>query len=60
MRKQSIALLALAAAVLAIIIVVAPHARTITNEAATEVYGIDIAGLTKAAKDLPEQRYAAH
>jgi hypothetical protein len=60
MRKQSIVLLALAAAVLAVIVMVAPHARTITNEDATEVYGIDIAGLTTAAKDLPEQRYAAH
>ena len=60
MRKQSIALLALAAVVLAIIIMVAPHARTITNEASTEVYGIDILGLTKNAKNLPEQQYAAH
>jgi len=60
MRKQSITLLALAAVVLAVIIMAAPHARTITNEASTEIYGIDIAGLTKAAKDLPEQQYAAH
>jgi hypothetical protein len=60
MRKQSIALLALAAAILAVIIVVAPHARTIANEASTEIYGIDIAGLTKAAKNLPEQQYVAH
>jgi hypothetical protein len=60
MRKQLIALLALATVVLAVIIMVAPHARTITNEASTEVYGIDIAGLTKAAKNLPEQQYAAH
>ena len=60
MRKQLIGLLALAAAILAVIVVVAPHARTITNEAATEVYGIDIAGLTKAAKHLPEQQYAAY
>jgi hypothetical protein len=59
MRKQLTALLALAAAILAVIIV-APHARTITNEASTEVYGIDIAGLTKAAKDLPEQQFAAY
>jgi hypothetical protein len=60
MRKQLTALLALATAVLAVIIIVAPHARTITNEAATEVYGIDIAGLTTAAKNLPEQQYAAY
>ena len=60
MRKQLIALLALAAVILALIIVVAPHARTIANEASTEVYGIDIAGLTKAAKKLPEPQYATH
>jgi hypothetical protein len=60
MRRQLIALLALAAAILAVIVAVAPHARTITNEASTEVYGIDILGLTKAAKNLPEQHYAAH
>jgi hypothetical protein len=60
MRKHLVALPALAAAILAVIIVVAPHARTITNEAATEVYGIDIAGLTKAAKNLPAQQYAAY
>jgi hypothetical protein len=60
MRKQLTALLALAAAILAVIIVVAPHARTITNEASTEIYGIDIAGLTKAAKNLPEQQFAAY
>jgi hypothetical protein len=60
MRKQLIALLALAAAVLAVIVIVAPNARTVTNEASTEIYGIDILGLTKAAKNLPEQQYAAH
>ena len=50
----------IATVILAVIIVVAPHARTITNEASTEVYGIDILGLTTAAKDLPEQQYAAY
>ncbi len=60
MRRQLIALLALAAVVLAVIIAVAPHARTITNQASTEIYGIDILGLTTAAKNLPEQQYAAH
>jgi hypothetical protein len=60
MRKRLTALLALAAVVLAVIIAVAPHARTVTNEASTEVYGIDILGLTKSAKNLPEQQYAAY
>jgi len=52
--------LALAAAVLAVIIMVAPHARIIANEASTEVYGMTLRALTKAAKDLPEQQYAEH
>jgi hypothetical protein len=60
MRKELIGLLALAAIVLAVIFGVSPSATTITNAASTEVLGIDILGLTKAAKDLPEQQFAAH
>ena len=31
-----------------------------TNAASTKVQGIDILGITKAAKDLLEQSYPAH
>jgi hypothetical protein len=60
MRKALIALMAVAALVLTGIVWVSPRATVITNEASTELYGIDILGLTKNAKDLPVQQYAAH
>ena len=60
MRYQLIGLLALAALMLTGIFTVAPKATVMTNHAATEIYGIDILGLTKNTKDLPEQHYAAH
>lgn len=60
MRKELIGLLSLAAVILAAIFVVSPKATTTTNAAATEFYGIDIFGLTKNAKDMPEQRFPAH
>ena len=53
-------LLVLAALIVGVIFVVAPRATTITNAASTEVYGIDILGLTKDAKNLPVQAFAAH
>jgi hypothetical protein len=54
------ALLVLAGLILAVIVTVAPRASVITNQASTEIIGIDILGLTKDAKDLPPQQYAAH
>jgi hypothetical protein len=54
-------LIALAAFILAASFMLAPRATMITNEASTEVLGIDILGLTKQHKDdLPTQQYAAH
>ena len=53
-----IGLMALAALILGLIWFVSPHATVIANEVSGETYGIDILGLTKQAKDLPEQRYA--
>ena len=46
--------------VLAIIFAVSPHATIVANEVSGEVYAVDILGVTKQAKDLPEQQYAAH
>ena len=60
MRKHDYMILAFAAAVLAVIIAISPKVETIANEASTEIYGVDILGLTKNARDLPEQHYAAH
>jgi hypothetical protein len=59
-RLQVIGIFALAALVLAVIVTVAPTATVMTNAASTEVYGIDVLGLTKNAKDLPVEQYAAY
>lgn len=54
-------LIALGVFVLAAVFAVAPKATTLTNQASTEVLGIDILGITKNHKDdLPTQQYAAH
>jgi len=60
MRMQVAAAIGLAALVLAIILAIAPHTTIVANEVSGEVYAVDILGLTKQAKDLPEQQYAAH
>jgi len=60
MRMQVAAAIALAALVLAVILTIAPHTTIVANEVSGEVYAVDILGLTKQAKDLPEHKYAAH
>ena len=60
MRKHDYLILALAAAVLTVIMATSPKVETIANEASTEIYGVDILGLTRNVRDLPEQHYAAH
>ena len=59
MRIQAIAIIAVAALGLAVIFVVSPTATIIANEASTEIYGIDILGLTKNAKNMPVEQFAA-
>ena len=60
MRKHDYALLALAALLIGFIIAISPKITTVANEASTELYGIDILGLTKNASGLPEEHFAAH
>ena len=60
MRMKVLAILTLAALILAVIISISPHATTVANEITGEVYAVDVLGLTKNAKDLPVQQYAAH
>ena len=60
MRKDVFAVLALTVLVLVGIIAISPNVKTVANEASTEIYGVDILGLTKNAKDLPEEQFAAH
>jgi heme/copper-type cytochrome/quinol oxidase subunit 4 len=59
-RLQVIGIFALAALVLAVIFTVAPTATVMTNAASIEVYGVDVLGLTKNAKDLPVEQYVAY
>ena len=60
MRMQIAAIAGLAAFILAVIFAVSPHATLVANEVSGEVYAVDILGLTNQAKDLPEQKFAAH
>ena len=60
MRIQVIGALALAALILAAIVAVSPRATLIANEVTGEVYGIDVLAITKDARDLPVEQYAAH
>jgi hypothetical protein len=50
----------LAAAIITAIFGLAPQSNVTLNAATTEILGIDILGLTKAAKDLPDHQYATH
>jgi len=59
-RVEVIAALALAALVLAVIAAVAPKSTIIANEVTGEVYGIDVLAITKNAKDLPVEQFAAY
>ncbi len=58
--RNIIGLLGLAAFILAGIFTIAPKATVTMNASSTDVIGIDILGLTKSAKDLPVQQYAAY
>ena len=60
MRRKIFSILVLAALIMAAIVWVSPHATIVANEVTGEVYAVDILGLTKNAKDLPVQQYAAH
>ena len=60
MRIKIFAILTLAALILAVIVAISPRATIVANEVTGEVYAVDILGLTKDAKDLPVQQYAAH
>jgi len=60
MRTNILAIVTLAALILAVIVSISPHASVVTNEVTGEVYAVDILGLTRDAKDLPLQQYAAH
>ena len=60
MKTRDYLTLALAAFILAIIFSVSPKVETTANEASLGVHGIDILGLTRNARNLPEEDYPAH
>ena len=60
MTKRDYFILAFAMFILGTIIVVSPRTETIANEASVGTHGIDILGLTRNARNLPEEDYPAH
>ena len=57
MRNKLVALFGLAALVLGGVFIVSPKGTTVASEAS---FGIDIAGLTRSATDLPEEHFSTH
>lgn len=61
MKTRDFLTLALAAFILAVIFSISPKVETTANEASVSgAHGIDILGLTRNARNLPEEDYPAH
>ncbi|HWP16666.1 MAG TPA: hypothetical protein VNM46_13660 [Xanthobacteraceae bacterium] len=60
MKKNDYLALALAAVILGIIIAISPTVGPVADEASMGVYGLDIPGLTRNARHLPEQDFPAY
>jgi len=60
MKTRDFLTLALAAFILAVIFSISPKVETTANEALVGTLGIDILGLTRNARNLPEEDYPAH
>jgi hypothetical protein len=60
MKTRDFLTLALAAFILAVIFSISPKVETTANEALVGTHGIDILGLTRNARNLPEEDYPAH
>jgi len=60
MKKHDYLALALAAVILGVILAISPTIGPIADEASNGVYGIDIPGLTRNARHLPEEDYPAY
>jgi hypothetical protein len=60
MKTRDFLTLALAAFILAVIFSISPNVETTANEALVGTHGIDILGLTRNARNLPEEDYPAH
>lgn len=60
MTKRDYLILAVAAVVFGIIIATSPKVETIADQASVARYGIDILGLARNARNLPEEDYPVH
>jgi hypothetical protein len=60
MKKHDYLALALAAVILSIIFAIAPKVETVADEASIATLGIDTSGLTRNARNLPDQEYPAY
>ena len=60
MKKHDYLALALAAVILGIIFAIAPKVGTIADEASIGRYGIDIPGMSRNARHLPDEDYPAY
>ena len=57
MRTKTFSILALAVLIIGAVVLISPHAWTVAHKATGD--SVDILGLTKNAKDLPVQQFAA-
>lgn len=60
MNKYDYLALALAAVILVVIMAISPKLGTIADEASIAQHGIDILGLSRNARILPDEDYPAH
>jgi hypothetical protein len=60
MTKRDYLVLILAVFMVGIVVAISPRTETIANEASIGAHGIDILGLTRNARNLPEEDYPAH
>lgn len=60
MKRHDYLTLALTATILGMIIAMTPKGETITDPAFVASHGIDILGLTRNARSLPEEDYPAY
>ncbi|MGB9366516.1 MAG: hypothetical protein WCE79_10935 [Xanthobacteraceae bacterium] len=60
MKTRDYLTLALAAFILTVVLAISPKVEMIANEASVGARAIDILGLTRNARNLPEEDYPAY
>ena len=59
MRMQVVAIIAVAALGLFVVSAVSPNATVIASGPSSEIHGIDTSSLTRNAKEMPVEQFAA-